>query len=94
MEENGASTDGNISVMREQHRCVPVHGNDHLVWTFCVGDLVTVERSQNAQNDLQDSSTPTRCLEGLIPTLVDFHSYGDFLEVNCFLLQMYSIFLH
>lgn len=38
----------------------PVHGNDHLVWTFCVGDLVTVERSQNAQNDLQDSSTPTR----------------------------------
>ena len=60
MEENGASTDGNISVMREQHTYVPVHGNEHLVWTFCVGDLVTVERSQNAQNDLQDSSTPTR----------------------------------
>ena len=43
-----------------QHTYVPVHGNDHLVWTFCVGVLVTVERSQNAQNDLQDSSTPTR----------------------------------
>ena len=94
MEENEASTDGIISIMWEQNTYVPGYGNDHLVWGFCVGDLLKVERSQNAQDDLQDSSTPTTRLEGLILTLADFHSYGNFLEVNCFLLQMYSVFLH
>ena len=56
MEEYEASTDGIISIMREQHTYVPGHGNDHLVRTLCVGDLLTVERSQNPQDDL---SNPT-----------------------------------
>ena len=93
MEENEVSTDEIISIIQEQHTFVPGHGNDHLVRTFCVGDLLTVEKSQNAQDDLQDSSTPTGRLDGQIPALADFYSYGNFLEVNCFLLQMYSVFL-
>ena len=59
MEENEASTDGIISIMREQQTYVPGHSTNHLVRTFCVGDLLTVERSQNAQDDLQDSITPS-----------------------------------
>ena len=47
-----------------------------------VGDLLTTERSENAQDDLQDSTTPSKRLEGLIPALADFHTYGNFLEVS------------
>ena len=91
MEEYEASTDVIISIMREQHTYVPCHGNDYLGRTFCVGDLFTVERSQNPQDDL---SNPTGQLEGLIPAFADFHSYGNCLEVNYFLWQMYSVFIH
>ena len=69
--------------MREQHRHVSGHGNDNLVWPFCVGDLLTVERSQNPQDNSQYSSTSTYWLEGLITAMADFRRYGNFLKVNC-----------
>ena len=56
MEENEAFTDGIISIMQEQHTSdtyIPGYGNDHLVWAFCVIDLLMVERSQNVHDDLQ-----------------------------------------
>ena len=68
--------------MREQHTYVPGHNTERLVRTMGVGDLLSVERSQNAQDDLQDSTTPSARLEGLIPALADFHTYGNFLEVT------------
>ena len=67
--------------MRFQHNLVPGHGSDHLVRMFSIRDLLTVERGQNAQDDLSDSPTTSTRLEGLIPGLADFHTYGNFMEV-------------
>ena len=64
-----------------QHQLVPGHGSDHLVRLFPVGDLLTVEREQNAQKNLQDSPSSLSRLEGLIPALADFHTYGNFMGV-------------
>jgi len=81
---NEASTDGILKIMEYQHKYVP--SNDHaMVRTFAVGDLLTVERSQNAQEDMIDHPKPTERLEGLIPGLADFHTYGNFLEVRAIL---------
>ena len=44
-------------------------------------DLLAVEREQNAQENLQDSPNSSARLEGLIPALADFHTYGSFMEV-------------
>ena len=64
-----------------QHQLVPGYGSDHLVRLFSVGDLLTVEREQNAQENLQDSPSSSSRLEGLIPASADFHTYGNFMEV-------------
>ena len=82
LNKNEASTEGIIDIMKEQHKVVPGSGSDCLLRTVAFGDLLTVERSQNAQLDLQDGDNPTDRLEGLIPALADFHTYGNFLEVN------------
>ena len=67
--------------MRFQHKLVPGHGSNHMVRMFSIGDLLTTEREQHAQDDLCDSASPSARLEGLIPGLADFHSYGNFMEV-------------
>ena len=67
--------------MQYQHEFVPGHDSDHLV-------LLTVERQQNAQDDLSDSASPSARLEGLAPGLADFHSYGNFMEASCFYLHI------
>ena len=69
-----------LQIMRHQHQYVAKSGND-LLRTFSVGDLLTVERSQNAQIDVSDHPTPEQWFEGLIPVLADFHIYGNLLEV-------------
>ena len=74
--------------MRYQLQFVPGHDSDHLVRVLSVGDLLTVERQQNVQDDLIDSASPSARLEGLIPGLADFHSYGNFMEVSCFYLHI------
>lgn len=77
----------NSSTKKHQHRYVPKYSNA-LVRTFTVGDLLTVERSQNLQKILVDNPTPKECLEGLIPALDDFHLNGNFLEV-CDYFQLF-----
>ena len=67
--------------MKMQHQLVPGHGSDHLVRLFSVGDLLTVEREQNTQENIQDSPSSSSRLEELIPALADFHTYGNFMEV-------------
>ena len=79
--KNENTTEGIIDIMKQLHKFVPGHNTDTLVRTFTVGDLLTVERQQNAQEDLRDSPTASERLKGLIPALADFHTYGNFLEV-------------
>ena len=74
--------------MRFQHQFVLGHDSNHLIRIFSIGDLLTVERQQNAQDDLSDSASPSVRLEGLIPGLADFHSYGNLVEVSCFYLHI------
>ena len=71
--------------MRYQHHFVLGHDSDHLVRIFSIGDLLTVERQQNAQDDLSDSASPSGWLEGLIPGLAGSHSDGHFMEVSFYL---------
>ena len=80
MNHNENSSEGILQIMRHQHKYV-AKSNGALMRTFTVGDLLTVERSQNAQKDVLDHPTPEERLEGLIPALADFHTYGNFLEV-------------
>ena len=68
--------------MQEQHTVVPGHGTDNLLRIFSVGDLLTGEREQNAQDDLQEGDTTSKRLEGLIPAKADFHTFRNFLEVS------------
>ena len=74
--------------MRHQHQFSAGHDSDNLVRIFLIGDLLTVERQQNAQDNLSNSASPSARLEGLIPGLADFHSYGNFMEVSCFYLHI------
>ena len=67
--------------MNLQHQLVPGHGSDNLVRLFSVGGLLTVEREQTAQENLQDSSNSSARLEGLIPALTDSQTYDNFMEV-------------
>lgn len=67
--------------MKYQHKLIPGNDSQH-VRVFSVGDLLTVEREQNAQEDLRDSPTCSSRLEGLIPALADFHTFGNFMEVS------------
>ena len=81
---NESTTEGIIDIMQFQHKLLPGHDTDNILRTLSVGDLLTVERQQNAQEILSDGPTPSKRLEGLIPTLADFHAYGNFLEVCMF----------
>ena len=52
--------------------------------TFFVGDLKTVESTQNTELEHGDADTPSKRFEGFIPALADFHTFGIFLAVrNC-----------
>ena len=57
------------------------------------GDLLTVERKQNAQGNLQDSPNSSARLEGLIPALADFHTYGNFMEVFNTIVLLFGVIL-
>lgn len=45
------------------------------------GDLLTVERQINAQEDRRNSKSSKGRLEDVIPCLSDFHFLGNFFEV-------------
>ena len=79
---NEASTEDIIGIMQHQHQFVPGHDSDLLARIFSVEDLLTVERQQNAQDDLIDSASPSAQLEGLIFGSAELHSYEHFKEVS------------
>ena len=53
---NETTNDGMIEIMQCMHKLVPGHNTEHLVRTLSFGDLLTVERQENAQEQLKDST--------------------------------------
>ena len=82
LDQNEATTVGIIQIMPHQHKLVPGHGTENVVKILSVDDLLYVRRHQNAQEDLCDFSSPSERLEGLVPALADFNSYGNVLVVS------------
>ena len=60
---------------------VPTTDDDKVIPILSFGDLLTVERQINAQEDRRNSRSSEEKLEGIIPCLSDFHFLGNFLEV-------------
>ncbi|XP_066926091.1 uncharacterized protein [Clytia hemisphaerica] len=81
LNKNENKTEDIIEIMKDLHTMVPCLEDGELVKTFSVGDLLTVERETNGQENLRCSTTVAKRLEGLIPALADFHTYGNFMEV-------------
>ena len=52
---NKNTVEGIVEILKLQHQLVPGHGSDNPVRLFSVGDLLTVGREQNAQENVQDS---------------------------------------
>ena len=70
-----------LKIMKHLHKYVAEDKSGGLLRMFAVGDLLTVERSQKSQIDVFDHPSSKERLEGLVPALADFHTYGNFLEV-------------
>lgn len=85
MDFDEAATESIVEIMWYQHQFVPGDVSDNLVRVFLIGDLLTVERQKNAQDDLSNSASPSGWLEGLIPGLAGSHSDGNFTEVSFYL---------
>ena len=71
-----------IDIMRFMHKFTEQE-ND-VLRTLSFGDELTFEREINAQEDLRDSDTKEKCLEGLVPCISDFHAFGNYLNVSRF----------
>jgi hypothetical protein len=84
MMENENTSEGIEKIMAHLHEYVPGHDTDTLQLTMCGGDLLSVERASNSQEDKQDSSTPSRKLLGLMPALEDWHTMANFYMVSLF----------
>ena len=82
MMENENTSEGIGKIMERMHQYVPGHGTDRLQLTMFGGDLLSVERASNAQEDKQDSFTPSRKLLGLMPVLEDWHTMANFYMVS------------
>lgn len=93
IDENENTEEGIIENLKLQHQLVSGHGSDNLVRLFSVGDLLTVEGQQNAQENLQDSPNISARLEGWILALADFHMYGIIMEVFHFIFLLFSVIL-
>ena len=94
MMENENTSEGIEKIMKHMHTYVPGHNGDRLELTMCGGDLLSVERAANAQEDKQDSHTPSDKLLGLMPVLEDWHTMANFYMVMTFLIVIYlNIFL-
>ena len=76
-------TSGIIDIMSFIQGYVP-ESLDKPIPLLSFGDLLTVEREINAQEDRRNSRNSNARLEGIIPCLSDFHFLGNFLEVSLF----------
>ena len=60
------------------HKYVPRTGTDKLLPIPSVGDLLTVKRELNAQDDMRNATTRGKRKEGLIPRMADLIALGTF----------------
>ena len=70
--ENENAEESIIDIMKMQYHLAPGRSSDNHLRLFSVGYLLTIEREQNAQENLQDSRIRSSRLEGLILALADF----------------------
>ena len=73
---------GMIDIMAFLHQFVPVGKDEEPYHVLSFGDLLTCERQQNSQEDQRNSPSVSKRLEGLIPCIADFHTFGNFLQVK------------
>lgn len=75
--------------MTETHKYVPsLEGVP--IQTISGGDLFTCERQLNAQEDRSDCDNLEHRWWGLVPTIEDFHTIGNFYEVNFIGVDVYG----
>lgn len=94
LEKNENETSDMIDIKHHMHTFVPAHISKEktsLQPILCFGDLLTVERGLHAQEDRRNSRDPSSRFEGLIDVLADFHTFGNFLEVNQFEITVITI---
>ena len=63
------------------YQFVPGSKRDHQLKTIWIGDLKSMERALNVQLEQRDGNTSAKRFEGFIPSLADFHTYGNYLGV-------------
>ena len=71
-----------IDILKHLHNYLP-EKNSVPESTLFGGDLLTVERCMNVEEDVRDAPTPQKQLSALKPVSEDFHTYRNFLEVSC-----------
>eukprot|EP00794_Sanderia_malayensis_P008490 gene8490-9397_t len=71
-----------ISIIEHLQSYVPITSAGDQVATLSCGDLLTLERELHAQDDRCNSRNPKACLQGLMPCMEDFHTFGNFLAVS------------
>ena len=79
---NENTSSGITKLLKEIHQFVPGHGTTDLLRTITIGDLLTYERQLNGIEHQKDANSATKRLEGLVPGIADFHTFGNMLEVN------------
>lgn len=70
-----------IDIMHFLHQFVS-YPDGKISHILSFGDELTCEREHNAQEDQRDGETPSKRLEGLVPCIADFHTFGNFLMVS------------
>ena len=72
-----------IEIMEEVQKFVPATENTEFI-SGCVfgGDQLTCERARNSQHHRKDSATTQERLEGLVPTVEDWHTKMNFYEAS------------
>ena len=81
-----------IDIMKFIRHYVPTKLDSTDISILSFGDLLTVEREINAQEERRNLRSRKGNLEGIIPCLTDFHFLGNFLGVINFLL-LYKFFI-
>ena len=71
-----------VSILEYLQSYVPGNSTGKQNVTLSGGDLLTLERELHAQDDRCNSRNPKACLQGLMPCMEDFHTFGNFLGVS------------
>ena len=82
MEKNENESTEIVEIMEHLYQYVPGGKTENPIAVLSGGDLLTVERELNGIEDRCNSQTSQKRLDGLVPCLEDFHTFGNFLAVS------------